>query len=93
LGASPAGLLDASGNVWEWTRSLWGKGVDPDFTYPYSERLKERENLKAESNIKRVVRGGSWFNDQRIARCAYRLRLNPVFRNIYVGFRVSLSPL
>ncbi|MBM4431307.1 MAG: NACHT domain-containing protein, partial [Chloroflexi bacterium] len=33
-GASPYGTQDQSGNVWEWTRSLWGKDLSkPDFGY------------------------------------------------------------
>ena len=93
-GASPAGLLDASGNVWEWTRSLWGADREkPEFTYPYSNRLQERENLNAGREIRRVLRGGSWFSESRNARCAYRLRNAPGGWDHYRGFRVSLSPL
>ncbi|HQF63133.1 MAG TPA: SUMF1/EgtB/PvdO family nonheme iron enzyme [Anaerolineaceae bacterium] len=93
-GASPSGLLDASGNVWEWTRSLWGKdGQKSEFTYPYSQRLQDRENLQADRNIYRILRGGSWNGDQRGARCAVRYRYNPDFRYNNIGFRVSLSPL
>jgi len=93
-GVSPEGLLDASGNVWEWTRSLWGKdSSEPEFTYPYSDRLQERENLKAGREIRRVLRGGSWNNESRSARCAYRYGFNPDLRGYYRGFRVSLSPL
>jgi formylglycine-generating enzyme required for sulfatase activity len=34
-GASPYGVLDTAGNVWEWMSSLWGKDVSkPDFKYP-----------------------------------------------------------
>ncbi|HQH87122.1 MAG TPA: SUMF1/EgtB/PvdO family nonheme iron enzyme, partial [Anaerolineaceae bacterium] len=96
LGASPAGLLDAIGNVWEWTRSLWGKDGQrqkPEFTYPYSQRLQERENLKAGREICRVMRGGSWDDSQWLARCAFRIRYSPDLRHYSVGFRVSLSPL
>jgi len=93
-GASPCGALDMSGNIWEWTRSLWGKDSGkPEFVYPYSERLQERENLKAGSEIWRVLRGGSWLNESWLARCAARNCGNPVGRDLSVGFRVSLSPL
>ncbi|MGZ8250190.1 SUMF1/EgtB/PvdO family nonheme iron enzyme, partial [Methylomagnum sp.] len=35
-GRSEAGCLDMAGNVWEWTRSLWGRDFSkPDFAYPY----------------------------------------------------------
>ena len=34
-GASPYGVCDLSGNVWEWTRSLWGKDWDrPSYQVP-----------------------------------------------------------
>ena len=44
-GASPCGALDMSGNVWEWTRSLWGEDFGkPAFTYPYEPgRCQARE--------------------------------------------------
>ncbi|HQF64050.1 MAG TPA: SUMF1/EgtB/PvdO family nonheme iron enzyme [Anaerolineaceae bacterium] len=93
-GVSPEGLLDASGNVWEWTRSLWGKdSSEPEFTYPYSDRLQERENLKAGREIRRVLRGGSWGYVSWLARCASRSWISPGLRSYNWGFRVSLSPL
>lgn len=36
----------------------------------------------------RVVRGGSYFNESRNVRCAYRNRNNPDNRNDNIGFRV-----
>ncbi len=38
--------------------------------------------------IFRVVRGGSWFNDVRGVRCAFRLKRLPVFFDNVLGFRV-----
>jgi len=92
-GASPYGCEEMSGNVKEWTRSLWGKNWlgDPDFNYPYNSK-DGRENLDAGSDIARVVRGGSFFSNQRLVRCAYRNRDYPDLRYLDVGFRVVLSP-
>ncbi len=92
-GASSYGLLDLSGNVWEWTRSLWGKDFSkPDFKYPYDPKDKRREDLKAPDDILRVLRGGSFFNGARDARCAFRGRYNPFSWVGFNGFRVAASP-
>ncbi len=92
-GASPYGCLDMAGNVWQWTRSLWGKDWQkPEYKYPYTDRLKERENLKAPNDIYRVLRGGSFGADAGYARCAYR-DYYPDYRDYLYGFRVSAASL
>ena len=67
-GASPAyGVEELSGNVWEWTRSLWGKGIRDG--YPYKPGAS-RENLDAPGDVHRVVRGGAFGVDRRSVRAA-----------------------
>ncbi len=90
-GANPYGVLDLSGNVWEWTRSLWGEGYKLEYTYPYTEKLGERENLKAPANITRVLRGGAFNYAARFVRCAFRNGYYPNFLLRHYGFRVCLS--
>lgn len=92
-GRSEAGCFDMSGNVWEWTRSLWGKDLmNPKFDYPYNPTDSAREDTKAGDEVLRVVRGGSWHSFQGRARCAYRLRYLPDDRSNNLGFRVVLLP-
>ncbi len=95
-GVSPYGCQDMSGNVWEWTRSLWGKELlgKSDYGYPYEPAGEDqgRERLSASDEVLRVLRGGSFVYNDFVVRCAYRYRLDPHSRNRYSGFRVVVSP-
>jgi formylglycine-generating enzyme required for sulfatase activity len=89
-GVSPYGCEEMSGNVWEWTRSLWGENaLEVSFGYPY-KREDGREDLEASSEVLRVLRGGSFIFNSRLARCAYRFRLEPFYRYVNLGFRVAV---
>lgn len=63
-GDSPYGSSDMVGNVWEWCQSLYRP-------YPYKAD-DGRETLEADGA--RVVRGGSWSDTRKMARCACRSR-------------------
>ena len=90
-GRGPYGCEDLSGNVLEWTRSLWGKDFrEPEFRYPYRIDEPEREDLHKGNEVMRVVRGGSWIVSRDDARCAVRSWFHPGNRNYYLGFRVVL---
>ncbi len=85
-GATPYGNEDISGNVWEWTRSIY-EG------YPYPEQgeiRQQREDLKAEGQ--RVLRGGAFGSSRNGARCASRKYFDPDSRANDYGFRVVVSP-
>jgi len=82
--ANAFGLYDTSGNVWEWTCSLWRDQFDGSEQGCADERASER----------RVVRGGSWDDDLDNARSAARVRANPDDRGDNLGFRVlCASPI
>jgi formylglycine-generating enzyme required for sulfatase activity len=87
-GTNPYGAEDMAGNVWEWTRSLWGE-------YPYPTEQREqtwRENLKAPRTTARVLRGGGFHLNQWHVRCAGRLGYLPDGSGSDVGFRVVVRP-
>ena len=76
-GASPFGVLDMSGNVWEWCLN--------DYDAP--KVVDGYGNGKA-----KVLRGGSWYNsDTDYFRCDARDGYLPVTGNGSGGFRLALS--
>ena len=83
-GASPYGVLDLSGNVFEWTRSH-----DKSYRYDPGDG---REDESAGDDVARVLRGGSFYFSADVVRCASRSGGNPDFRTSYRGFRVVVSP-
>lgn len=79
------GLYDVVGNVWEWvsdwySSDYYGLGDSRDPRGPSFGQL-------------RVVRGGSWVNeDVSMLRCAYRHRVPPDTYAYSIGFRIVCVP-
>lgn len=92
-GASPFGAEDMTGNVWEWTRSAWGRTNDPNwsgaatFAYPYDPD-DGREQLAGPPDLCRVLRGGSWISRPESTLVYARNALLPGYR--YHGYGLRL---
>ena len=85
LPANPWGLQEMHGNVWEWVEDVWHDGYAGAPVDGTAWTDGEGKN----SSRRRVVRGGSWVNDPRICRSAYRDRVEPGIRVISLGFRLA----
>jgi len=83
-GASPYGALDMAGNVWEWVADWYGED--------YYSNSPEDNPHGPDSGTSRVLRGGSWLNNQELLRASLRLRNHPDLTLSYLGFRCFRSP-
>ena len=77
-GASPYGVYDMAGNIWEWTASVWLDSYEN-----YLEQLEKHTHMA----LRRVLRGGG-FRDIEFVRCASRSWDLPNQRYRDLGFRV-----
>ena len=82
-GASPTGVRQLLGDVWEWTDS--GFTAYPGFTaFPYAEYSEVFYG-----GDYKVLRGGSFGTDQVACRATFRNWDHPVRRQIFAGFRTA----
>lgn len=90
-GNTAAGLVDISGNVYEWTSSKYDKAKYP---YPYNkdDGRENPDDVEDPSKYEpRVLRGGSWYYSKDEARIAFRLRFHPGYHNQSTGLRLALD--
>jgi formylglycine-generating enzyme required for sulfatase activity len=83
--ANPWGLYDMLGNVWEWCADHWHDNYDGAPTDGSAWIGGTRRGGAAG----RVVRGGSWSNDARSVRAAFRNGGVPARRLDVIGFRCA----
>ena len=74
-GASPSGVLDMCGNVWEWCLNAY----------------EEPTMIEISADVRRPLRGGSWFHYLNSARTSSRESFTPMHRFNLLGFRVVCS--
>jgi formylglycine-generating enzyme required for sulfatase activity len=88
-GASPYGVLDMAGNVWEWTSSA----ADP---YPYDAHDGRESQYDIEYGSKwpeRILRGGPWNDGYAYVRSSFRYRAVAIYWNNNMGIRCAVSDL
>ncbi|WNM60482.1 SUMF1/EgtB/PvdO family nonheme iron enzyme [Candidatus Nitrospira neomarina] len=81
-GRTPEGLMDMTGNVWEWTSSLY---------QPYPYQYPDGREVPVTGAGRRVLRGGSWYDNQNLMHATYRGKSRPDGRYNLIGFRVVRS--
>ena len=82
-GASPSGVLQMLGDVWEWTSSEF-TGYPGFRSFPY----KEYSEVFFDDGYK-VLRGGCWATDPLACSTTFRNWDHPIRRQIFSGFRTA----
>lgn len=82
-GATPDGIHDMAGQVWEWTSTPFAPY--PGFVpYPYDGYSSEHMD-----GGHLVLRGGSWASQAEILRCTFRNWYVPTYRQGLLGMRLA----
>lgn len=87
-GASPYGVLDMAGNVWEWVADWYDANYYSNSPY--------QNPLGPDSGLHHILRGGSWYNLNDSAWTHNRKYYGPTLRTVpnheyIIGFRCARS--
>ena len=80
--ASPYGVKDMSGNVWEWCKD--------NYKYSAYREIKDevvKNPLVTEKSTMKTIRGGAWNTEFVVTRGTMRLGINPDYGLVNLGFR------
>lgn len=85
-GATPNGIVDLAGNVWEWCLDEY----NPFFYQENSKDIRQNPlNLRFRDVLRaRVIRGGAWDVGSAFLRSSLRFKFYPLDSADTVGFRV-----
>ena len=80
-GASPYGVLDMAGNVWEWTSDLYREG------YTQTGSVDASESTQGGGHP--LLRGGAWNGNESFLRTSFRFWFFADYSIDFFGFRCA----